>query len=1440
VSRSHPLSCLVVGDAAVTVRCAEILLDRGHPVLGLVTGDGRVAAWSAERGVPCRFTPPKAPLGRSEILDLVGGAPFDLLLSIHNLRIFEPEVLSLPRLLAVNYHDAPLPRYAGLHATTWAILAGERAHGITWHRMTAKVDAGDLLLQHPVPIESGETAWTLNGRCTEAAIETFPQLIAGLASGGLVPLAQRREGRTWFPGWQKPAPGCVVPWDTPAESISAFVRALDFGAADNPLGFPKILAPRGTFLVDSVEVLDRKSGALPGTVVTAGPGGVEVATDSWDVRLGSVAEPGGGRLPTADLARRLGLAPGLRLPSAAPEVDKLAARERSLHRQEGYWTAVLADLSPLAPPGFEDGDPEGTERAERAERAEDAETGGIRQIEVEVPPEVAERLGPGGERLLAALLAWLLAEIGQPFDVALGEPGLRRELLGAGWTGLFALRPPLKVEWAGPMGPISLGAFAARLAEQRRQREARGTYPVDLADRSRRLRSRSGRKEPAVAVDLLSEGEDSPLLPPLGAATLAVTIAGDGRWLIWRCREGRPAADRLAPSAGRFLAWLATVESAGASHSLDESAGTSRSTLPELFREQVARTPDDLALEVDGERWSYRQLARRAGRLAAALRRRGVGPERLVALRLERLPDLVTGILGTLEAGGAFLVLDPADSPERRARLLAAARPVLALSSQPLAFDLPVHPIAIADAPEGPELPAPESTVASWNLAYVAFTSGSTGAPKGVAVEHHSIVHYLRAAGPRFGLGPGDRLLQLGSPAFDLAYEQIFGALCHGATLVGRTGPRLPETRELLAECARLGITVLDFPTAVWEQVTRDLTEGALALPPTLRLVVIGGEAADAALVRAFLRAAGGKVRLLNTYGPTESTIVATWWEAPAEAACVPEGEPIPIGMAVEGIETHVLDPERWPPVPVAPGKIGERIGELWLGGAGLARGYHRQPAWTAARFVAVEACGGQRLYRTGDRVRQGPRGELEFLGRLDRQVKIAGHRVEPGEVEAVLKEIPGIVDAAVLPVAGERGPLRLAAWVVLQGRPGEEVSIGAIRAAVGLRLPPFLRPTRITPIAALPRSPAGKVDFRALQEIRSAEGEGPQAPAAPHLANPPRDGIEATLAALWERLLGADPVSRDADFFDLGGDSLTAVVLLLEIEKLLGRRVRLASLLRAPTLAALAEEIRVLGEEDRPRSSCLVPLQPAGQAPPLVCVHGLGGHLLRLIPLARSLAPDQPFLGLESPGLDDDEPIPNTVEELARLFLRELRQRVGAGPYHLCGMSFGGIVAFEMARQAKAAGEEIALLALFDTDLSEVLPGFKPEGADRIDQLLGRLRRTVGDRLGRSRRQARRLLQGQDGVEKANEYRHYTRVLRENDRALARYRPGPYAGKVTYFAATERDPAVFAEFVRQTGCDLEIVPTPGDHLGMLEPPHVEVLAGELRRLAAAAPPMSS
>ncbi len=400
-----------------------------------------------------------------------------------------------------------------------------------------------------------------------------------------------------------------------------------------------------------------------------------------------------------------------------------------------------------------------------------------------------------------------------------------------------------------------------------------------------------------------------------------------------------------------------------------------------------------------------------------------------MALRVERLADLVTGLLGVLEAGGAFLVLDPREPPPRLARLLAAARPWLALAGgTPRGFRawLPICRPTRSPSPTRRRVPSPALAIPDREsrLAYVAFTSGSTGTPKGVAVEHPALARYIAAAGERFGLAAGDRLLQLGSPAFDLAYEQIFGALCHGATLVGLAGSRLPETAELLAACARSRVTVLDLPTAVWAQMARDVAERALALPSTLRLVVIGGEAARRASAEQWRRAAPG-VRLLNTYGPTEATIVATWWEAP-RADGLPEGDTkgdaLPIGRPIPGVEARVLGEDRRP---VQDGDAGE----LWLGGTGLARGYHRRPELTAERFVTV---GSRRLYRTGDRVRRRADGELELLGRLDRQVKIGGYRVEPGEVEAVLRAIAGVADAVVALVPDAS---RLQAWVVLKAK---------------------------------------------------------------------------------------------------------------------------------------------------------------------------------------------------------------------------------------------------------------------------------------------------------------------------------------------------------------------------------------------------------------------
>ncbi len=1225
-----------------------------------------------------------------------------------------------------------------------------------------------------------------------------------------------------------------MPWNESAERISAFVRGLDFGAADNPMGIPKLVVPAGVFLTPRVAILGTRSGAPPGTILRAGADGLEIATATSDLRIAQLTALDGVAIVPEAALDRLAAALGERLPATAPDPEHLVARERQCQRYEAEWISRLVEVAPLLPPGFE--------AAGAGSPTTDA------TIELDLPASAPADT----ETLIAAILVAVGGEIGQPFDVAFGEPELRAEIAAHGWQGFLAARLPIRVAFRES---IELDEVARDLTEQRTRQRVRGTFATDLPLRSRRLVAAAAGSGlpcgPAVAIDLLAAGEMPPGLPAEGAIRLAIAVDPGLRKLTLRSRIA-PESDPLSDFARRLAARLRESGDGRPTRRTLLPAGRP-TTVSERFRTHAEERPDAPAVEWGDERWSYRQLQERASRLAAALARRGVGPGRLVALRLPLLPDLVTAMLAVHEAGGAFLVLDALDSPDRVARILAENRPLLAVGDSalhrpapwlPLLPHLPIHPIGLADGCEHSPVRSgadPRQSTRPWDLAYVATTSGSTGAPKGVAVEHHALAHYIAAAGREFGISPTDRILQLASPAFDLALEQIFGALCHGATLVAFEEPSLPAPRELLARCGELGVSILDLPTAVWEQAATEIETHHLELPPSLRLLVLGGELASERAARVWLEATGGK-HLINTYGPTEATIVATWWHAPPRASDLAERDGLPIGHPVEGVRAVVLDTERRP---VAPG----RSGELWLGGSGLARGYHLRPDLTAARFARFDPDGStvagagdeprrgtERFYATGDRVRWRGDGELKFLDRLDRQVKIAGRRVEPAEVEATLCTIAGVSAAAVAPAPAPLGGLRLRGWVVLAA----EAELAAVKCECERRLPAFLRPSPLVAITALPLTLAGKVDYdRLLRESTAAPPE--QAPTAggEKSAESESEALERRLARLWGVVLGrgaSSPIPRDADFFALGADSLAAVSLLIEIEAAFGVPLRVAELLRSPTLAGVAAALRsrMATEPGRGVASSLVtivrPFPPAALADSAIfCVHGLGGHLLRLAALARALAPGRLLIGLQSPGLDDHRPIPQTVAELARTFLAEIRAQSILPPYRFAGMSFGGFVAYEMARLARP--DEVQWVAMFDTELAEVLPGFRPQPLPVRARIRERLRRLGGDLLGRLRRLHRRLGEERDEALKANEYRHFSRVQRANQAALINYQPGAWPGRVTLLAATARPASVYEEFRRATGCKLEIVSVPGNHLSMLEPPNVDVLSAAITNL---------
>ncbi|MEV3967397.1 non-ribosomal peptide synthase/polyketide synthase [Streptomyces sp. NPDC050698] len=556
--------------------------------------------------------------------------------------------------------------------------------------------------------------------------------------------------------------------------------------------------------------------------------------------------------------------------------------------------------------------------------------------------------------------------------------------------------------------------------------------------------------------------------------------------------------------------------------------------LGELFTGWVTRDPDAPAVTDGRSTWSYAELARRAGRLAAHLAASGAGPERTVALVLPRSMELIAAELAVALTGAAFLPVDPDYPAERRALMLADAAPAVVLD------DLGrIRALMEGQEPETDPVP---SRALPDHAAYVIFTSGSTGTPKGVTVTHRGIAGFATAAAERYAVGPGDRVLQFSSPSFDASVLELFISVLSGATLVvPPNGPWLGD--ELAAVLDEHRISHALIPPAALATLLDPADIGDL---PSLRTLIVGAEACPATLVD---RWAPGR-RMINSYGPTEATIVATW-TGPLTAGT---GTPA-IGSPLPGTEAHILDAALRP---VPPGTEGE----LYVGGDGLARGYLNRPGLTAARFVAhPSGPPGARLYRTGDRVRRRADGELEFLGRADRQVKVRGFRIEPGEIEAALIRDPEIREAVVVVRDEEPARGRLIGYVT-PADPARRPDPARLRAGLTAALPAHMVPSAVVVLDALPLTPQHKIDLRALPAPGGA-------PAEQHVE--PRTDDERTLAAIWADVLGVDTVGVTDDFFDLGGDSILAARTLTRIREAFGARLTLRDVFTARTVGALA-----------------------------------------------------------------------------------------------------------------------------------------------------------------------------------------------------------------------------------------------------------------------------
>ena len=1295
-----PLSCCVIGEGSLCLRSIDILRRSGMKVLCLISPDEDNRTWARKNGVQWHHP-------RDGINEILSGLSFDYLFSIINSDVLKPEILSMPRRAAINYHDSPLPRYAGMYSTAWALMNGERTHGISWHLMTDIVDAGDILKQKAVDIHEQDTSFTLNARCYDAAAEALSELAVELVEERETRQVQDLSQRTYYSLYQRPPDGGVVNGAISEEKINALRRALDFGNQPNELGLPKVF-------VDGELYLLRPDGSL-------------YTVDG---------EETGRYAPVPD-----SITGNPRIREMVEHLDQMISRTAP---HERFWVRQFEGFHELELP-------DGATRSTQHHALDD----------------------------LPLFLCFLSRFCSQ-------------DAFGVG----MSVHPELPAFFMQTL-PLCLQFDLDLSLRENMEKAGLALLRVDkheTCSRDLHMRYPALSKRPEYSLTLSKSG----------------VVCSPRLWEHFRTFQRH--ADMEAPLFSQSVLTDSDLRMLETFERRVPGFGESR-CVHQLFEAQVKKSPDAVAVESVNGSLTYAELNRRADKVAGHLRSNGVKPGTPVGLFVNRSPEMCIGILGIRKSGGAYVPLDPDYPPVRIQFIIEDARMPLIASVSALQNQLECVECSVfcIDQTAGNNKAQP-LPVDAQNPAYIFYTSGSTGTPKGVVVEHRNVVNHCLASVELYGISSSDRVLQFFSMNFDGSVEELFPAWACGATVVLRTDTLSSSVSEFEEFIAQRRITIVDLPTAYWHEWVRNMR----SVPESMRAVIIGGEKVSTELCRVWVQKNDGQVRLFNTYGPTECTVVASVQEVIGGV----EGD-VTIGLPIAGTEFHVVD-SRLQRVP--PGMTGE----LLIGGEGVARGYLNRPELTAEKFID-NPWGEGRLYRTGDRVFFQKDGRVGFVGRVDNQVKIRGFRIEPDEIAKVMEQYAGVAQAIVIARSDLSEHRELAAYWIAEAGAAPEAD--ELREYLSSNLPEYMVPSAFMELDEFPTAPGGKVDRRALPsplKMIARSRESYVEPSTP---------LEKVLAEIWSTVLGMDDIGIHDNFFDLGGHSLLAIQL---VERVLssGLELSVAELFQYPSIHAMATLL-----DERPVGSgaegeCLVRLKKGRpERPPFFLLHSAPGDLFGYSNLVHNLPADQPVYGFQSVGLANPEKTHSTISEMAAYYVSVLNEFMPDGPVLLGGWCYGGYVAMEMARQLKEQQRDVRLLAMIDA-------WAYPPGNRKLAFYWRRMQlmRVVGAKEWfrimkekiRSRAQndtsnASKMLDGVKTTEGVLANRE--EVYRRNREAALQYQSCYFPGEITLFRSDEIASSLLPDMTMEWGAlteDLEIHLIPGGHRDLLREPSVKILANTL------------
>ncbi|WP_182392612.1 amino acid adenylation domain-containing protein [Legionella sp. PC997] len=1269
---------------------------RNHQLLGLISQSKNIKKWCKANDIPYIKN-------IKEFENNHMNQSCDYLFSIANGAILPPSILNYPRVHAVNYHNSPLPKYAGLYATTWAILNDEKEHAISWHVMHEQVDSGDILKQSWFSIEDDETALSLNLKCYEHAVKAFHELLIEFETNTTTLVKQNLAFRSYYGLQNKPEYYGFISWENPSEHIDRLCRALTFGHYKNELATPKLLIQGQVLVIKSYRKLGISSGERPGIIVHISNTDLQITTGSTDIVLYELMSLTGDEYPIERLIEDYALAVGQRL----PDIDTLYIQRMLSHpavnqtRVEQFWLKELLQcihggvsfLSHLTV---------GNDKQSLDQPRYKTIT--ISDNLFTLMKEYSKNHSVQVKNIIFGVLLTYIYRLNNYKNFSLGYSPTSFAKTIECLDNILERHVPLTTHFESSHSFRDILSF---IEDENERINPYATFCKDVFIRYPELQGLT--KE----IDISFTFCDTSSRPPLSSQKkLNFYIPEDGSSIYvhnnteYQSQEESYAffnymehhlhtllEDALNRSDSKIfeLSILNKEEEHCLLHEWNDthSVYDSNVLLHHEFERQAAKTPLSIAAIFNNVTITYEELNIKANQVAQYLTSHGVKPGDIIGIYIHREMYMLISILGVLKSGAAYLPLDP-HYPDRRINyMLSHSQSKILLTHQAsvskhihgysgLIIDVEdiikstgsiSHPVHIATKPS--------------DLAYVIYTSGTTGKPKGVTISHLAASNHMHWMRQTYDFNDSDVFLQKTPFSFDASVWEFFMPLWVGATVVIAPRDAHASPKELIALVKKNKVSILQLvPSMLREMILTPKFKSC----SSLRHVFCGGEVLLPETIHAFYEYNSAGCKLHNLYGPTEATIDALTHTCSTQDETSHVSR---IGKPISNTNVYILD-DHMKPVPTG------ILGELYISGHGLAYGYLHNEELTQQKFLPnpFESYY-NRIYKTGDLVKWQNNGTVEYHERRDTQIKIRGFRIEISEIESSLDKIPSIYQCLVKPEKSKNGDPFLCAYLVL--RDNEEVNATDIRSFLKDELPDYMIPTRFFVVDKLLTTPNGKLDRTSaivpLKQLFSSKE---------HLT--PQNDIEKVLHGIWCAVLNNEYLGIYDDFFEMGGHSLSAMNVISQIQQLFSIKLSIRTLFDFPMIHSLAIEIKQLLDTNQQVTNkltlyehILIPIKESGNKTPIFLIHPIGGSIFWYKSLGVYLEQDIPLYGLQDPGLEYEEFFFKTIEEMAETYIKVIQTIQPHGPYIIGGASFGSTVAVEIAQQLQEMDERVKAIISLD-----------------------------------------------------------------------------------------------------------------------------------------------